>query len=357
MTKIEVPRMFGRQWFRWTIDEITEVLDYFQVEYSSTSRKISLFDFLCQHVVHDRGVNEAAISFRELSDFINRPGSVPKQPMIGARPMLDSDEERDTKRKAMLKGKLKKVIKGNPWRIHKSKSKEIPKGKSKGSQAEQSVLSAGGWHKLPVQNCGICSTELLHTFNTPWRRITPQCSHPSKICLHCLQKHIETQFKMKSWDKIQCPVCTKKMAANDIKAWSTPDFFERYGRVSAVPAAKGGTNFRWCAAPECQNGFDCDPDSGTFVTCDACGRMTCLSCDVEYHEGVSCKEFQEQKAGGESEAVANERDEQEQSSLTEVAQKSTCCPGENCGVPIQLREGCDHMKCKESPSPKLTGCV
>jgi hypothetical protein len=92
---------------------------------------------------------------------------------------------------------------------------------------------------------------------------------------------------------IPCVMCEETLAPDDIKAWTAPKFFERYQRISIQQAVHEGLSFRWCVRRGCQNGFLCDPNNESYTTCDVCGQVTCLSYNVAYHEGVSCKDFQD----------------------------------------------------------------
>jgi IBR domain, a half RING-finger domain len=180
--------------------------------------------------------------------------------------------------------------------------------------------------------------------NTPWRRITADCAHRSTICLACLQNHIQNQLEMNTVAEIPCTTCNGILALDDIKAWTVPEFFEPYGRISVQQAVHEGHSFRWCVGRGCQNGFLCDPDSESYAMCDKCGQVTCLSCNVAYHEGVSCKDFQDQKARAEKKALARRKEERR--CMVEVRRISVRCPGKKCGVRIQKYAGCDHMICK-----------
>ncbi len=60
--------------------------------------------------------------------------------------------------------------------------------------------------------------------------------------------------------EISCPVCSVIVSCEDIRAWSAPGFFARYERISVQRAIQDGLAFCWCAIPECQSGYLCDPE-------------------------------------------------------------------------------------------------
>ncbi len=322
-----IPRLFGRKCSTWDRDEILEILGYFQVEHGQAERKTALFQLLSQRVVQDRGADESAIPATELLRFTRHEGGAALQPLIGTKPQDDDNGES-----------------GNPGSKSTGTSCGSLKRKHEDMEAPLTTNLTDYWPRLPIQNCVVCSTELLRTVNTPWRRITSACAHRSTICLACLQQHLENQLAMNVVDTIPCPMCHGTLSPADIQAWSNPEFFERYGRISVQRAMQEGLNFRWCAASDCQNGFICDPESESYATCNACGHMTCLKCDVDYHEGVSCEDFQDQRT--KAEEAARLKQEQDQQSMAEVNRISVRCPGRRCGVPIEKANGCDHMTCK-----------
>jgi hypothetical protein len=321
--------LFGQPCRSWDRDEIEEILDYFQVDHSRTKKKTSLFDLLYHRVVQDRGVDELTIPAKRLLRFINRDDGVASQPVIGRKPT------------DFGLGSARIAANGR-----KNEVRRVLRERGEGSKASQSVSPKGSSSEAPAEDCEVCATVLLRTVNTPWRRITSSCVHESTICLTCLQHHIQNQLAMNTWDMITCPMCNERLSPDDIKAWSAPEFFERYGRISVQQVVHNGLTFRWCVVADCQNGFLCDPKSESYVVCDVCGRVTCLSCNVEYHSGISCKDFQYHKAANEKDALAKKkRSKQEQRSMEAIARVSVKCPRERCGAPIQKSVGCDHMRC------------
>jgi hypothetical protein len=69
-----------------------------------------------------------------------------------------------------------------------------------------------------------------------------------------------------------------------------------------------------------------------MLTCYACGFSQCYQCQVPWHAGRSCEEYQE-------EAVAKEL----RASEKEIRRIAKSCP--NCNTPIESNGGCTHMVC------------
>jgi IBR domain, a half RING-finger domain len=320
-------RLFGRNCRTWYRDELVEVLDFFQVVYSQAVQKAELFDLLCDKVVRDRGVDECAIPAPLLLRFIRDDDVAVSQPLIGIKPKEDDGESESegNRRTDIFQSSLKR--------------------KHEDMMAPRSATLPDYWPQFPGRDCEVCAAPLIRTVNTPWRRITGECAHRSTICLSCLQQHIHNQLEMNTPIAIPCVMCKATLAPEDVKAWMAPEFFERYQRISVQQAFHKGLSFRWCFRRGFQNGFLCDPVNDSYATCDACGEMTCLSCNVAYHEGASCVEaLQARRARAKKKMLAERKAERK--SRAKVRRISVKCPGKNCGVRIEKKDGCDHMICK-----------
>ncbi|KAJ7765586.1 hypothetical protein B0H16DRAFT_1367298 [Mycena metata] len=95
------------------------------------------------------------------------------------------------------------------------------------------------------------------------------------------------------------------------------------------------TEFRYCPSPNCEMVYrsgtiSSTPDSG--FQCPSCLIHICPACNVEYHDGVTCAEHQDNLSGGLA-ALARWREE------NGVKQ----CP--NCHADIEKNGGCNHMRC------------
>lgn len=89
--------------------------------------------------------------------------------------------------------------------------------------------------------------------------------------------------------------------------------------------------FRFCPSPDCEVLHRPDADRGS-LQCPSCCIRICLTCNVEYHEGMSCLEYQDNLKGGTA-AFARWRE----------ANGVKQCP--RCRAEIEKDGGCNHMQC------------
>ncbi|KAJ7100491.1 hypothetical protein C8R44DRAFT_641881 [Mycena epipterygia] len=90
-------------------------------------------------------------------------------------------------------------------------------------------------------------------------------------------------------------------------------------------------DFHYCPSPDCEMVYR-PSQTGSSFQCPSCLIQVCPACNVEYHEGMSCAEHQDNLTGGLS-ALAKWREE------NNVKQ----CP--NCHADIEKDGGCNHMTC------------
>lgn len=98
-------------------------------------------------------------------------------------------------------------------------------------------------------------------------------------------------------------------------------------------------NFRWCGA--CESGQIHEGVEHNIFTCIECGDKVCIVHNT-WHEDETCDEY-ECRTSAQQHA---EQIEQEEASLTAIAQFTKKCPGPGCGYNIEKNKGCDHMRCK-----------
>ena len=209
-----------------------------------------------------------------------------------------------------------------------------------------------------IPECSVClqalESELLLT-----NKITTDCTHEEvSICVSCLRESIGAQADSKTWDEITCPNVdrTAVLQYPDLQRHAPAAVFERYDRHLTRQLLRADSDFQECAHPGCESGGLTDLERDTFLTCDACSRMTCLECNAVYHPGIICMQNRgptDTGAGrsGASESRREEMRNEELASLKAVNERARACPGMVCRALIEKDGGCDHMRCKFSSLP------
>lgn len=173
----------------------------------------------------------------------------------------------------------------------------------------------------------------------PQHNLTAKCGHESSVCTQCLSSWIGVQLESKGWKAICCPQCPNTLEHNVVKKFATPDVFKRYEKEESRATLKLLSNFRYCVGHGCDSGQEHTPGADSpRMTCISCGQHMCFNCDVAWHRGYTCAEFQKKK----SEEMCRRHDEA--ASLEWIKKNTIRCP--SCKIPIEVTGGCDHLTCR-----------
>lgn len=190
--------------------------------------------------------------------------------------------------------------------------------------------ASGSYKGAEIPTCEVCFEDMSPE-RVRERNITAACTHEPNICRGCPEASITAQFETKRLDRLECPLCTARLEFNDMHEWATPEVFTRFDHLTRDAAlnredAMQVEKFRPCAIQGCGLGGYCDPERDSFVTCSS-GRRTCLACEVEYHEGLSCEEWRAQVQAAER---TQEQLEQEATLEKHLKKRSKPCPNTHC---------------------------
>ncbi|CAF0892226.1 unnamed protein product [Didymodactylos carnosus] len=107
--------------------------------------------------------------------------------------------------------------------------------------------------------------------------------------------------------------------------------FERYDRYALQRRLEKMSEFIWCAHGCGSGQLNSGRGKNYIVKCVKCNRKTCFNHKTEWHEGLTCAEYDEISNG------------ELQATKKWITQNSRKCP--NCPYHIEKNSGCDHMTC------------
>ena len=177
--------------------------------------------------------------------------------------------------------------------------------------------------------------------DTMFRPATSNCMHIPRTCKTCLEGWVRSNVQRGLSNYITCPDggCGLDFEYQDVQraldSEAAADDWHKYENLRIRSYLSTLPNFVWCLSSGCQSGQVHDPENGPIMTCVSCGFKTCAEHQVPWHEGATCDAYDRRFT-----RVRNEE------RIYRVAIKflgMKDCPG--CGVTIQKRGGCDHMRC------------
>ncbi|TIA23431.1 hypothetical protein D6C80_00615 [Aureobasidium pullulans] len=186
---------------------------------------------------------------------------------------------------------------------------------------------------LSRRTCTVCDT-IKGSNQFPSSTKASSHDHGANVCRACYMVHIQVEIDSKMWDQVACPECAVVLGYEEVKNMTDAENFTKYDEAAFRAAISVDPEFRYCMSTTCKSD-QCHPagiDEPTFC-CRECGHNHCVSCEANWHEGLTCAQYQD----------TLQRAQEEEESQQEVAKISKPCP--KCRVPIQKNNGCDHMTC------------
>ncbi|KAI9732670.1 MAG: hypothetical protein M1834_004007 [Cirrosporium novae-zelandiae] len=190
-------------------------------------------------------------------------------------------------------------------------------------------------------------------FQTPLDPAQHRCGYSglSTYCSDCLFRHTETVISSTGkWTNIHCVACgitlTKKHILNGVSAQHGKDLTELVKRRTR----ETHPSWRWCLKAGCGAGQKHDmskvakkrkrdaEELGNLkevVICTTCGAKSCFNCQIPWHEGQTCDEYEK----GSPEAKRRRVNEREAKKISKK------CPGKNCPWYAEKNGGCNMVVC------------
>ncbi|CDW78103.1 ibr domain containing protein [Stylonychia lemnae] len=165
------------------------------------------------------------------------------------------------------------------------------------------------------------------------------CGH--SYCKECLEAMVLYAIDVSGEvNKLKCPdsKCTAVLSRNVIQNLTNSEKFQKYLGFMLNYELILDKNKKFCPSPDCHNilerkglGFS------SKIKCEKCNNEICFDCQAVWHQGQSCRQFQNNTTVGWI--------------LKKDAQK---CP--KCKVLIEKNDGCIHMKCYKCQHYFCWGC-
>ncbi|KAM0716953.1 hypothetical protein Q7P37_006805 [Cladosporium fusiforme] len=218
-------------------------------------------------------------------------------------------------------------------------------------------------YRFSLVECLICSevmTKDKFPKNHHSMKSGDESEHNSEVCWSCWDQHIDSETDSKPTSVISCAQCSKVLEEPEIRDLAATDTYEKYLDKATKEYLQAQEAYFACPMAGCSWGAYFVPDDGNIFACRACGARHCISCDVRFHDGLTCEEFTSGKTRKtveededpaqvvrrleEEERAIKRRMVEEQESQLELKTKTRPCP--RCGIHIDKYEGCDHVTCR-----------
>lgn len=207
------------------------------------------------------------------------------------------------------------------------------------NQAYQKLLHLEQSDAVPnaeAFNCSVCLMEVPVGIGV----ILRDCLH--SFCKDCLTHVIELSDEA----AVGCPyrdddyACDSTLQEREIKAIVPAPAYEKHLARSMPLAEKQMQNAFHCQTADCA-GWCIIDDNVNIFRCPVCRHTNCLTCQA-IHEGVNCKEYQDQM----TEKAESDEDAKRTKEMIDALVSSgeaLSCP--KCQVVLMKRWGCDWVRC------------
>ena len=190
-------------------------------------------------------------------------------------------------------------------------------------------------------DCPICLDSLFSQEVFP----LSNCTHLFHV--ECLETYIIEEIKKRSFP-IKCPHpdCKQEIMEDEVKDSlqahiEYQDLYDEYYIKSYVES--NPNDYYHCPTADCKSVFYMDADQKKF-SCPECKKSYCMSCKTDWHERLSCEEFQRIKR------------DQKDDKFEEFARKMHYVPCPKCQIYVERIEGCNAMTCTRCRTPFCYQC-
>ncbi|KAI0490654.1 hypothetical protein F4859DRAFT_15858 [Xylaria cf. heliscus] len=152
--------------------------------------------------------------------------------------------------------------------------------------------------------CIVC-IENIPRKGFPKSPISPVCSHEAQCCLSCLATHLTSQLESQSPKSFTCPQCRGALPYASIQQYASPETFTQYDKLLARNGLAEEPNFCWCTAGCGSGQLHPEGRENPLMICTNCRGKTCFTHQSPWHDGLTCREFDNLDATGTANETRN----------------------------------------------------
>ncbi|XP_057535397.1 E3 ubiquitin-protein ligase RSL1-like [Amaranthus tricolor] len=207
------------------------------------------------------------------------------------------------------------------------------------TEYDEQYKEMGESSKTHLIFCGIC---MEHKSYSEIFMGLSKCTHT--FCIDCVLKYMASKIN-ENIGSVKCPdpKCKQVFEPEKCSSILPKEIFERWENALFEAMIPGYQKF-YCPYKDC-SALMVD-DGGIEVRsseCPSCKRLFCARCQVRWHEGITCEEF---------DALGTDERDKDDVMVFKMAKdnKWRRCP--NCRIHIEKTQGCQHMSCSLKASAR-----
>lgn len=209
-------------------------------------------------------------------------------------------------------------------------------------QAQREERERNYLHLLATDDLNLISNTEETDCPICFNPIEPQEGVVLRECLHtfCRECLIETIRNSRDAE-VSCPDnCESKLLDREIKELLTEEDHQRFLELRLSIAESRSEHSFHCQTPNCRGWCIYEDEVNEFL-CELCNETNCILCRA-IHEGMNCKDYQEDlRIRAQNDEAAQKTTQMLQSMLQNG--EAMKCP--RCDVIVQKKDGCDWICC------------
>ncbi|KAG9660782.1 hypothetical protein KCU95_g7456, partial [Aureobasidium melanogenum] len=156
--------------------------------------------------------------------------------------------------------------------------------------------------------------------------------HGANTCRTCFNRYLIQQVNA-GQARVRCAECQEPLQYADIRSIVSKTTLMKYDKVLLKAFIEEDEDFYYCMSAKCKSGqIHIGGEDMPIFCCKVCSHKHCMACEIPWHEGETCDQYQ---ARHDEEIIQTE---------AMIRQTSKVCPG-GCGARIERNGGCPHMTC------------